>query len=153
MREQLVMKGDQRRRLPYKQHKRGDHRRGRGDWEADKVALVQVSRLNIEPGQSKRSARHEECRWDDRAKQPTDLAERLDRPRVRQDRRGDPEGHQICQRIELHAEVALAVSKPGDRSVEAIKYQGDEDGRGRPGVVIIIDSNDGVNAAQKVADR
>ena len=111
-------------------HERDDDGRGHGDRQAEHVLaglLVLVVVLlaqadDVEAGQTEGAAGDEQER-DEQA----GLAEALEAPAVDDKRRGDAEGDDVGEAVEVEAELALGLGEAGDAAIGGVEEQADED--------------------------
>ena len=135
-------------RLLEEQDRRRHHPRGARDRQADEVAAVRDPGQHVEPRQPERAADHVEER---RAR--AHAAERLERPRVEQEAGRDPEGDDVGERVELHAELGGGAGQPGHLPVEHVEHHADEERQRGPLVPAVEGQHDRVEPAQEVPRR
>ena len=108
-----------------KEDRRGHHARGPRDREPHEIILVPRFRLDIEPREAQSPASHEH-----ESREPSQPAERLQRPEIHQERRPDAEGDQVRERIVFNPEAAGCPGKPCNFAVKYIEEAGNQDGDG-----------------------
>ena len=119
---------------------------GHRDGHAGEPALLGRGRLHVEARQAQRAARDEK-----KGRDPADAREGLELPDVDQQRRGDAEGDEVGERVELHAEAARGAGHPRDLAVEAVHEGGDDDRHRRVLELQVHGRDDRVEAGEEVA--
>lgn len=120
-----------------------------GDRHSEERFFLFPRSLDIEAGESKRSANREET-----AGRATDEWLIEIKRSVYHERRGDAEGDYIGERIQIHSKRALSSGESGDKSIEDIQNSGKENVvDGQDEITTIKGLEHGQDAAEEAACR